>query len=137
MFLRTLVALVVVVITIVPLWESSSEGVGELPLEPSLLKDLNGTYGYYQGQRFVIQSIQQRFPDLQERSKLAQMEFDVVFRSAFENIEKSLKTFYANQWLEYSSGVQKHISENLGSSGIGCLKVASGVRFSCPGFGPR
>jgi hypothetical protein len=78
-----------------------------------LWQDLSRTYGYYNGQILSIERIQKLFPELSERAKQSQMEFDLVFRPSYKNIENTLKKTFKADWVKFQSNMQQQIKNML------------------------
>lgn len=100
------------------------------PQEPRspLHSDLSQTYGYYSGQKLSLERIQREFPSLSARALQAQMMFDLVFKSSYENIEKELRKLLHQQWPKYESQMQQKLTMNLGSDSISLTQADAFIR---------
>src|SRR5262245_22987939 len=72
---------------------ASAEGI-----RGSLLNDLAQTYGFCSAQRGTIEKIQRQYPELANSAARAQLEFDLVFKRACQNVEAELKQSFGEEW---------------------------------------
>ena len=95
--------LMAVILTLMPqpVW---SQEVGS-----SLHTDLSQTYGYYNGQKLSIDRIKNKFPALTAKATYAQMTFDLVFKSSYENIGRELKKILKQHWPAYKSQMRQKL----------------------------
>jgi hypothetical protein len=81
-----------------------------------LHSDLSRAYGYYNGQKLSIERIQKKYPALAAKASQAQMEFDLLFKSSHENIEKELHRMLGQRRADYKSQLHRQLFDRLESS---------------------
>jgi hypothetical protein len=96
--------------------------------KPPLYSDLSQTYGYYRGQKLSIELIQKKFPSLSVSASHAQMAFDLVFKSSYENIEKELRNLLRQQWPKYRRQMHQNLTSNVGSASISMTQARTFIR---------
>lgn len=80
--------------------------------------DLSRAYGYYNGQKLSLERIQREFPALAAEAKKAHMEFDLVFKSSYENIERELHNPLGEKWNEYKNRLRNQLTHTLTSTAL-------------------
>lgn len=75
-----------------------------------LYEDLSRAYGYYNGQKLSIENVQKAYPALAAEASKAHMEFELIFKSSYENIEKELQEILGQRWAEYKNQMQRQIN---------------------------
>lgn len=106
----------------------SAQSASPDPYRAPLYEDLSRTYGFCSGQRISIERIQKEFPDLAPQVIKAQMEFDLVFKSSYENIEKTLREILGNNWGNYKVQMQKQLEKLLGALHISRVQAEAFVQ---------
>jgi hypothetical protein len=96
----------------------SSQPVGAQDVGSSLDVELSRAYGYYNGQKLSVQRVINQFPALASSASLAQMEFDLLFKSSYKNIEKELRGLLQQHWLAYKKNMTRELTKSLGSPSI-------------------
>ena len=94
----------------------------------SLPSDLTKTYGYYNGQKLSIERIQKEFPTLSAAAFQAQMEFDLVFKPSYKNIEKELQKLFRQRWTNYKGQLRRKLTNSLGSTSINKIQASAFIR---------
>ena len=87
-------------------------------IKSTLYEDLSRAYGYYNGQKLSIENVQKAYPALAAEASKAQMEFELIFKSSYENIEKELRKILGQRWTEYKNQMQRQIVDSLRSSPV-------------------
>ena len=93
-----------------------------------LHSDLSQTYGYYSGQKLSIERIQSEFPTLAARALQAQMAFELVFKSSYENIEKELRKLLGQRWSTSKRQMLQGLTGNPGSVPISMTPADAFIR---------
>jgi hypothetical protein len=77
--------------------------LGQSEITSPLHTDFSKAYGYCMGQKFRIEQIRQKFPEIADQARIAQLEFELVFKSSYENIENELRKLLGDKWDAYKS----------------------------------
>jgi hypothetical protein len=120
--IRALVPLVL----LLSLWIEHSAWSQEI--RPPLHSDLSQAYGYYSGQKLSIERIKSEFPTLSTEASRAQMAFELVFKSSYENIENELRKLLGQRWPVYKRQMTQGLKDNLGSAPISTAQAAIFIR---------
>ena len=118
--------LVVALLASMPHFVPLADSVGQVT--SPLYSDLSQAYGFYNGQRFTIERIRKEFPTLAAEALKAQMEFDLVFGSSYENIENELRKLLGDKWNEYKNQMRKQLASNLGNSSMSDAQAVAFVK---------
>jgi hypothetical protein len=111
---------IIVALTSQPVWAQK--------VKSPVYVDLSQTYGYYRGQKLSVERIQKEFPNLSARASHAQMAFDLVFQSSYENIENELRKLLRQQWPTYKKQMHQKLTSTLGSTSISVTQADSFIR---------
>ena len=95
---------------------SLSQTNQESHYKETLVEDLAKTYKFYEGQLKSIIRINKDFPDLASAANKAQYQFDLVFKTSFNNIENTLKNLLREQWNEYKNLLINQIENEMMTS---------------------
>lgn len=83
MKLKKIYTLIILSIMYVTLEASSN-----IAFSKQLLMDISRTHGYVTSQNYILEKIKKKYPDTKYKLDQAQMEFNLVFKPALDNIDK-------------------------------------------------
>ena len=90
-----------------------------IELNKNLIMDMSRTYGYYLGQNYALDTIENKYPNLRNQVFLAKNEFDLKFSTSLKEIEKDFsKNMTKKQWDDYKVNIKKKIAEQLNYDNI-------------------
>jgi hypothetical protein len=79
----------------------------------SFFNDLSRTYGFVKGQNKSLSLIQKKFPDLRLQCIKAKSEFDLKFKTSYNNLEKILKDLFGEKWEDFNTSMENQINNML------------------------
>jgi hypothetical protein len=102
----------IIIVTLLP------RALGQSDIKAPLYIDLSKTHGFCLGQQFSIEHIQQQFPELAAQATKAQLEFDLVFQPAYENIRKILYNLAADKMQESENQLRNLVADKFKASPV-------------------
>ena len=94
-----------------------------LPVNKNTLLEISRTYGYYQGQKYTLQKIKEKYPSLGHQVDEIQKEFDLSFNNPTSNIDKLFGN--AKGWQE----VKKKLNREIQQQKLSSFSYEDGVNF--------
>ncbi len=92
----------------------STSADNEPVLTDAAVRDVGQTYGFYLGQSFSLDAIEQKFPDIAPQARIAKLQFDVSFAPSIKNIDAVLGR-RGGEWSKVKTELQDKIATTLGS----------------------
>lgn len=89
---------------------------GQNDITSPLYSDFHKAYGYCMGQKFRIEQIRQKFPEIADQAITAQLKFDSVFKPSYENIENELRKLLGDNWDAYKTRLSKLLTDTFDPS---------------------
>lgn len=83
--------------------------------EAPLYIDLSKALGFFMGQRFSLNRIENEYPDLALQARKAEMNFKATFGRAEENIQIVLQDMLKEKYTEHLTALEKQIETTLSS----------------------
>ncbi len=81
-------------------------------LTDAAARDIGHTYGFYLGQSFSLDAIEQQFPGLAPQARLSRLTFDAKFGSSITNMDAFLSR-RSGEWSKVKSELQDRIKTTL------------------------
>jgi len=94
-----------------------------LPVNKNTLLEISRTYGYYQGQKYTLQKIKEKYLSLGHQVDKIQKEFDLSFNNPIRNIDKLFGN--AKGWQE----VKKKLNREIQQQKLSSFSYEDGVNF--------
>jgi hypothetical protein len=88
-------------------------GIGSTSGDLEYIKEMSQTYGFCIGQQYSLKIIQDKFPNLKQKTQLSKYKFDDKFESSFVEIEKFLKLLFSEKWEGYKNELTSKIESSV------------------------
>ena len=85
----------------------------EIVLTDAVVRDIVHTYGFYLGQSFSLDAIEEKFPDISAQTRIAKLQFDARFSSSITNMDAVL-TRKNGEWSKAKTNLREKIAATLG-----------------------
>jgi len=85
-------------------------------LNKQIIMDISRTYGYYQGQKYSLDTIKKKYPKLSNQVRIAKSEFDLSFSKSIKNIDTLMGKY--NGWKSIKKDIIKNIHTKLDLSNL-------------------
>ena len=94
---------------------ADSTAAGDKPvLTDAVVRDIGQTYGFYIGQAFSLDAIEQQYPDVAPRARIAKLQFDASFGSSVTNMDAVMGR-RGGEWSRVKTELRDKIATTLGS----------------------
>lgn len=87
-----------------------------LSLNKQTIMDISRTYGYYQGQKYSLDTINKKYPKLSNQIVIAKSEFDLSFSKSIKNIDTVMGKY--DGWKSIKKDIIKNIHTKLDLSNL-------------------
>ncbi len=85
----------------------------------SRITQIAQTYGFVEGQKYSLQIIAEKYPDLATEAKLAAFSFDsTALGGGFDGVKKEFKATFKDEWPIMKNHIDDNIKKNYSSAGI-------------------
>lgn len=78
-----------------------------IELTKPLIMDISRTYGYVTSQSLVAEKLKKKYPEVSQELTIAQLEFDLKYKSSMENIKKA----FGKEWQKYQEIMEPQLIE--------------------------
>jgi hypothetical protein len=85
----------------------------EIVLTDAVVRDISQTYGFYLGQSFSLDAIEEQCPDIAAKARIAKLQFDARFSSSITNMDAVL-TRKGGEWSKVKNGLREKIAATVG-----------------------
>jgi len=86
-------------------------------LTNEVARDIGGTYGFFIGQSFSLDAIEQKFADLAPQARIARLQFDSSFASSITNMD-TVMALESGEWPKIKTETRAKIAAALGNQTV-------------------
>lgn len=83
--------------------------LAEMPVSIEVIKDASRAWGFVSGQKYSLNQVQKKYPDLKQNSVNAEKEFLAIFGDSLEEIERYMTQHLKQNWTVVKSEIKDNI----------------------------